>query len=70
MIIAYEGLPENGYDTREVLVKINHEEDKQELLRWKDENASINDPTLGPTREQGQNDGIPAATKGGISWRL
>jgi hypothetical protein len=48
---------------QEALVKNNHEEDKQELLRWKDENASINDPTLGSTREQGQNDGIPAAMK-------
>jgi hypothetical protein len=37
---------------------------------WKDENASINDPTLGPMGEQGQNDGIPAAMKGGIRWQL
>jgi hypothetical protein len=67
---VYEGLRENSYDTRGALIKINHEEDKQELMRQKDENASIKDPTLGPTGEQGQNDGIPAATKGGISWRL
>jgi hypothetical protein len=70
MSIAYEGLREDGYDTREALVKNNHEEDKQELLRQKDENASLNDPILGPTGEQGQHDGIPAAMKGGISWRL
>jgi hypothetical protein len=39
-------------------------------MRWRDENASINDPTLGPTGEQGQNDGIPAAMRVGIIWQL
>jgi hypothetical protein len=27
-IIAYEGLRENGYDTRDALVKHNHEEER------------------------------------------
>jgi hypothetical protein len=61
---VYEGLRENGYDTRGALVKVNHEEDKQELLQWKDKKASINDPTLGPTGAQGQNDGIPCNIPG------
>jgi hypothetical protein len=67
---VYEELRENGYDTREALVQNNHKEDKQELMGLKNEKASINDPRLGPTGEQGQYDGIPATMKGGIRWRL